>query len=298
MGKIDTLKKVAFDPRWWNFFIQRRFTNPRYRSKIADRLAQSKPTATIINKEHAASAAKDLKTAGLHRLHALLSPEQCEELFTYFEAKEVIDPYRKDVQPFLPLSNGRPPTAHIAHHGARDIVDAPHLIDLANDPQILDAVGQFLGCKPTIGYMAVWWSFATDLGPQQAENFHRDVDDWRFVKLFVYLTEVTGQSGPHKYVLHSSLQPKLTKIRRYQDEEVEAAFGSSNIQTMTAQPGEGFLEDTYGFHKGQPVQCGHRLLFQVMYTLSGTPYAPKVPVGTLGPKDGKRDPWTNRFYLK
>lgn len=298
MGKIDTLKKVAFDPRWWNFYIQRRFTNPSQRTRIADRIARSKPSATLIDRDRSVRAAEDLKTSGLHRLGSLLSPEKCTELVSYFESKDVTDPYRPSVPPFLPLSSRRPAEAHIAHHSANDIVEAPYLVELANDPRIIDAVSGFLGCKPTIGYMATWWSYATSTGPQQAENFHRDVDDWRFVKLFVYLTEVTSERGPHKYVLYSSPTPRLTVIRRYQDDEVQSAFGADNILTMTAQPGEGFLEDTYGLHKGQPVQSGRRLLFQVMYTLSGTPYAPKVPVGSFSARGSNGDAWTNRFYLK
>ena len=145
--------------------------------------------------------------------------------------------------------------------------------------------------------MATWWSYATGMGAQQAENFHRDVDDWRFVKLFVYLTDVTLGSGPHKYVLHSAPQNKLTEIRRLEDEEVAQSFGQENIRTMTATAGEGFLEDTYGIHKGQPVQSGHRLLFQVVYTLTPLPYAPKKPVAAL-PPGATYDPWINRVYLK
>ena len=31
--------------------------------------------------------------------------------------------------------------------------------------------------------------------PRHAENFHRDVDDLKFIKLFVYLTDVGDENG-------------------------------------------------------------------------------------------------------
>lgn len=268
MGKMERIAQIAKDPRWWSFYLQRRVRNPARRAAIARRLSSFKPSYQPLDATRAEAGYANLNGSGLHQLGQLLSAEQAREMVSYFGQKKVRDPYRSSVPKFLPLSDQRPAEAHIAHHDALDIVNAPYLLDLANDPRVLDVASRFLGCKPTIGYMATWWSYATEIGPQQAENFHRDVDDWRFVKLFVYLTDVEMESGPHKYVVHSSSQPKLTEIRRFDDDEVAGAFGADNIVTMTSKAGEGFLEDTYGIHKGQPVQSGHRLLFQVVYTMT------------------------------
>lgn len=297
MGKLERIAEVAKDPRWWSFYLQRRVSTPARRAAIAQKFSGMKPGYRPYDTARAETGVRDLNSSGLHELGQLLSTAQCRELVDYFEQRPVRDPYRSSAPKFLPLSGGRPAEAHIAHHDAQDILNAPYLLDLANDPRVLDVVSRFLGCKPTIGYMATWWSYATGMGAQQAENFHRDVDDWRFVKLFVYLTDVTMESGPHKYVLHSASENKLTDIRRFNDDEVAQTFGEENIRTMTATAGEGFLEDTYGIHKGQPVQSGHRLLFQVVYTLTPLPYAPKAPVATM-PAGAAHDPWINRLYLK
>lgn len=297
MGKLERIAKIAQDPRWWSFYLQRLVSTPARRAAIAQKICGMKPSYTPVDSARAEAGVRDLNGSGLHELGQLLSTEQCRELVDYFENIPVLDPYRSAVPKFLPLSDDRPAEAHIAHHEAQDILNAPYLLGLANDPRILDVVSRFLGCKPTIGYMATWWSYATGLGAQQAENFHRDVDDRRFVKLFVYLTDVTPESGPHKYVLHSSPQKKLIEIRRFEDDEVAKTFGEENIRTMTATAGEGFLEDTYGIHKGQPVHLGHRLLFQVVYTLTPLPYAPKKPIAEM-PEGAAYDPWVNRVYLK
>ncbi|EBA13970.1 phytanoyl-CoA dioxygenase family protein [Roseobacter sp. CCS2] len=297
MGKLSRVKQIVTDKRWWSFYLQRRITTPARRAWIADQFVRFKPKAAIVDNKRGDEGLMNLRNDGIHLLGSLLSAAQCEELREYFSNREVRDPYRAGEGPFLPLSDQRPKEAHIAHHDADDIIVAPYLLDIANDPRILDVVGKFLGCKPTIGYMATWWSYPTPLGPQQAENYHRDVDDWRFVKLFIYLTDVSEESGPHKYVLGSSSQPKLTDIRRFNDDEVSDTFGAQKIKTMLSAAGDGFLEDTYGIHKGQPVKNGHRLLFQVVYTLTPLPYGPKSPVMQRD-NDKNHDAWTNRVYLK
>jgi hypothetical protein len=299
---VRRIKLVAGDRRWWGFFLQRQFLHPASRNWLAARVAAySRPAAQHTQLDAAGGLASHaLSESGIALLGELLSPTACEELRRYFNAIEVFDSYRPGSPRFLPLDTAkRHPAAHIAHHLPEDVLRAPHLVALANSPRILGIVSEFLGCKPTIGYLAAWWSYHTDIGAQQAEFFHRDVDDWKFVKLFVYLTDVGPDSGPHVYVQNSANCAKLTKIRRFTDEEVRDTFGPENLLVMTAKAGQGFLEDTFGIHKGQPVVNGTRLIFQVVYGLSPLPYGPKSPVMMrmeLGRPE--LDPWINRVYLK
>lgn len=295
MTRLNTALKVAGDPRWWRFYAQRRFKKYETRERFASMVASLNPKWPAPEAASKAKAA-ELAGRGLLPLGKALAADQCRDLVSYFETKTVHDPYRPSVPPFPPLSDEKPPEAHIAHHFPRDIVSAPYLLDIANRQDILEIVAAFLGCKPTIGYMATWWSYPTELGAQQAENFHRDVDDFRFVKLFMYLTDVGEENGPHKYVLHSAQSNALSQIRRFEDDEVADVFGGQNIVTMTAKAGEMFLENTYGIHKGQPVKDGRRLLFQVVYSQVPLPYSPTKAVLTLG--DRPYNPWINRLYLK
>jgi hypothetical protein len=178
---------------------------------------------------------------------------------------------------------------------------APHLFALANRPDILETVARYLGCRPTLGYMTAWWSYRTFVGPQHAENFHRDVDDWKFLKLFAYLTDVGPENGPHVYVGGSAASPLLREVRRYEDAEVRGAFGAQNVLTIGGKAGEGFLEDTFGFHKGQPVADGVRLMFSVTYSMFTVPYGPKRPVASIREIAERHsvsvDPWINRLYV-
>ncbi len=300
---LDKIKRrLAFlsDSRSWPFYIQRRVTNPVSRRKIARSLAKRRPLPLHQAKLDLALA-EDLDQRGAAYFGQLLTPVQVSEIKAWLEQRKVVDGYRPEILPFLPHSQERHPHSHVAFHSDEDVIAAPHLLALANRPEILAVVEHFLGCQPLIGYLAAWWSYATEIGPQQAENFHRDVDDWRFVKLFVYLTDVSDANGPHIYVSGSAERNLLTKIRRFEDSEVESAFGVDAIIVNRGAGGTGFLENTAGFHKGQPLKSGTRLMFQAVYSLCELPYGPKRPITPLATAqkgaDQILDPFANRVYL-
>jgi hypothetical protein len=83
----------------------------------------------------------------------------------------------------------------------QDVVRAPGLMDQLNDPRLIDFIEAYLGCVPTLYAVNAFWSFPAEQ-PQlyYQQHFHRDTDDWRFLALFIYLTDVDDESGPHQVV--------------------------------------------------------------------------------------------------
>jgi len=299
--KLHQLRTFAADSRYLPFFFQRRFQSNAWRNQMTRLVAGSKPTGSRLNlREQPLVSA--LRENGIAPLGDLLTLEQLADVRAYLDQLPVSDPYQPGDAPFLPHATDRAPHTHVGYYDAAQVLAAPHLLALANRSDILAIAEAFLGCKPTIGYLASWWSFASADGTAQAaENFHRDVDDWRFVKLFVYLTDVGPDNGPHIYVTRSAQDERLRKIRRYTDEEVRDTFGDDAIVINTGSAGSGFLEDTYGLHKGQPVMAGQRLIFQAVYSIVALPYAPKAPVASLEEASALSgadlDPYVNRLYL-
>lgn len=303
--KMRQMGRVMTDSRWWPFYLQRQFMAPGPRTRLSSMVAaRLRPQAAcpLVTDPEIERRISEMQDAGISHFGQLLTADQAAELHQYFLQKPVKDPYCADGPAFLPDSAQRHPGSHIAHHAPKDIVQAPYLFSIANRPDILAIVERLLGCKPTLGYLATWWSYHTDKGAQQAEHFHRDVDDWRFVKLFIYLTDVGPKNGPHIYVSHTSASPELRQIRRFTDEEVVTTFGADRVMELTGRAGEGFMEDTFGIHKGQPVVEGRRLIFQAVYSMYPLPYGPKAPV--IAAKDvvlddgSCLDPWINRLYVK
>ena len=301
LKKVSRLLKIARDWRWVVFYAQRLIKDPIWRSRAASAIARLRP-APLTESDALRQMGADLKAqGGLLQLGRLLSHEQCSELLAFLEQRPVFDDYRPGTAPFLPLSGARDPASHVAYHDPNDVVGSPYLLELANDPRLLSIAEAHLGCRPTIGYLAAWWSYPTLVGAQQAELFHRDVDDFSFLKLFVYLTDVDEKTGPHVYVVGSSAMKTLRAIRRYSDDEVNDAVGKDAIKVITAPAGYGFMEDTTGLHRGEPLKSGRRVVFQAVYTLRPLPYAPKAPILSRTVAEARvgvaLDKYVNRVYL-
>lgn len=162
------------------------------------------------------------------------------------------------------------------------------LLQVANHPDILSVVEGFLGAPPTVQYYTAWWSFAGRSRARDAQLFHYDRNCFRFVKLFVYLTNVTASSGPHVFVRGSANVERWIKrlewVRsndpenanrflsminavRKEDADVFDFFGVEQIETLTGAAGDAFLVDTSGIHKGLLPETDNRLVFQATYAL-------------------------------
>jgi len=302
--KLRQVTLVARDLRWWPFYVQRRFMSTSSRARLARWAVRFRPKAAFAAPagEQVGGKLSELQRTGICQLGSLLTASQCAKLREYFEAKLAVDTYRPEYGRFLPAGDARSADSHIAYHDAIDIVTAPYLLAIANNPTLIEIVARYLGCQPTLGYLAVWWSYHTGVGAQHAEHFHRDVDDWRFVKLFIYLSDVRSENGPHVFIRNSVSSSRLREIKRFSDAEVARAFVEEDVVRLVADAGTGFLEDTFGLHKGQPVLRGRRLMFQAVYSMYALPYGPTRPVISLADVSTLHainvDPWINRLYAR
>jgi len=232
--------------------------------------------SVLIKKENMDAHLKELKKTGIAMLDYKLNPQIINEIITYSETLKCFDPYRKDLGDFNPKDATQ--DSNIAHFHREDLIKSKLIMDLANDPMVLSLVQSYLGAKPTISNVCMWWSFGNRLRPQEAQNFHRDNDDIKFCKLFFYLTDVSAETGPHIYVKNTYNDSKLRKIRRFEDHEIEQTFGRENIVTITGDKGVCFIADTYGFHKGLVPKSADRLLLQIEYSFFPIGYQDYTPV--------------------
>ena len=219
----------------------------------------------FIKNENKKAHTKNIIDDGYTILDLKLSSEIVNTLVSYSEKINCYDDYNNPTKP-VDVKN-EPKETHVASYRREDLVQLKQIMDIANDPSVLQVVQEFLGATPTISNVNMWWSFGGKEQAEHAQLFHRDKDDWKFCKLFVYLTDVNDKSGPHIYVKHSSASTKLRKLRRYADTEVENAFGKENVKTFTAPKGTAFIVDTYGFHKGLLPESENRLILQIQYSL-------------------------------
>lgn len=149
---------------------------------------------------------------------------------------------------------------------------------LENDPKLLAIAAKFLGATPIHMATELWWSFPTPATKLEqlkaAQVFHYDMDDYRFIKFFFYLTDVDLLSGPHICMRGSHINKKFShqllgvRCANTEDAEIVNYYGSENVVTICGSAGLGFAEDTYCFHKGSPPSHKERLLLQIEFAIN------------------------------
>jgi hypothetical protein len=168
------------------------------------------------------------------------------------------------------------PTAATYWHRQADLEENADLAALIRDESILEVVRQYLGCEPVYDMCAAWWSYPARADSASAQLFHFDLDRIRWLKVFVYLTDVGPTNGPHVFVRgsHRSVGARIRRDGRFSDEETSQLFQDHEIATLTGSAGTLFIEDTIGFHKGLALKEGHRCVFEYEYSISqfGYPY--------------------------
>jgi hypothetical protein len=276
-----------------SYAAQRVVTYWPLRKTAISLIAATRPSGRELAAGAETEALRNLETDGIHFLRGYLNSEAVARIRAHIEGHKVHErhaPFRKD----LDLGD-LPPHVHVADYKPEVVASCKDLVDAANDPKLLAIASAYLGCKPTISNMALWWSIPDDGSAQEAENYHRDCDDWKFVKFFIYLTDVDEGCGPHCFVRKSHRSTKLSRLRRLTDEEVTAHFPKTDQMRITGKAGDAFMEDTFGIHKGQPPLHGRRLLFALEYSINPVAVYKYNP---LRVKDFHHDPYVNRLYLE
>jgi len=235
----------------------------------------------------------DLNEKGYLNLGSFLSSKEIQNIMDKISTFKCYDPFRKNIGMFY--SDEIPAQVHVANYRREDLSSVNELLDIANNSDIIEIVQDFLGATPTISNINMWWSIPGKEKAEQAQLFHRDVDDLKFCKLFIYLTDVDMSNGPHVYVEGSSSSKKLREIRRYNNEEIIKTFGEYSIKYFTAPKGSAFIVDTYGFHKGLLPKNKKRLLFQVQYSLSPIGIESYSPIKI---ENNKYNKYINRLIIK
>jgi hypothetical protein len=152
---------------------------------------------------------------------------------------------------------------------------SPVLRALASDPQLLAIAQKYLQTEPVLISARMWWSFACPADAEQqmkaGQGFHYDLDGYRAIAFFFYLTDVGASNGPHIYVRGSHLKKLLShkvSLHKGRDEaQINRVYGLEDQVMCCGPAGTGFAEDIFGFHKGLHPESGDRLIVQLRYGL-------------------------------
>lgn len=100
-----------------------------------------------------------------------------------------------------------------------------------------------------------------------ALEFHRDVDSFRFVKAFVYLVDIDKGYGEHEVCIrsHKSLPLNLRTIQRHQYSRLKESLPHFELKNIVGKAGYSWIEDTTTFHRGTVPRIGDRLMLSLSF---------------------------------
>ena len=157
--------------------------------------------------------------------------------------------------------------AFIASELAAGRIDQDSIyVRFALQPSVVDVVAKYLHEAPYLSYVALDLSEYAGSQLQTSQLWHRDHDDTRVVKLFVYLPDVPDQAhGPFTLVSpRASRAIRGALSQHLPDTAVIGRVPPSEISIMTAAAGTAFMVDTGRcYHMGSRVAAGRE---RIMYT--------------------------------
>ena len=142
--------------------------------------------------------------------------------------------------------------------------------------RLLDLANSYLGLWTKLEYVDVWYSVPQpeDAERVSSQRWHRDFNDRRLLKAFLYLVDVDESMGPFEYVPgsagdgpYSSIWPWRPLGENYPSQsEFEEAVPDASVQSFVAPKGTLIFCDTSGFHRGGLSWTSPRVLATVTYS--------------------------------
>jgi hypothetical protein len=249
------------------YYAQRLVVGPWLRRSIAGtiasliRLGQSTDSWEPVGREYA-SVVSTLHQQGISRLDNFVNEDKIESILKYLLSQDVLLADKR----LVPMDQ-LPPDTRIAVYPLQTLIRNTEVLSLINAAPVLRIAADYLGCKPTLSGLGAYWSFPGNEPAVYTQHFHRDLDDWRFVKLFVYLTDVDHGSGPHAYVMQSHRTAAHFRARQYSRRAIDSRYGRDKVHTVLGPRGTAFMADTYGIHAGTVPTHAPRLVLQAQYSL-------------------------------
>lgn len=158
----------------------------------------------------------------------------------------------------------------------QDLLANKDVQDLLSDPSILGVAQAYLESPPIADVLSMWWhtAYANEPSAAAAQFYHFDMDRIKWLKFFIYLTDVGPDNGPHSFVARSHRTggipaDLLSKgYARLTDEDVGKHYRSEDVIEFVGARGTVLVEDTRGLHKGKHVTTGDRLILQLQFSNS------------------------------
>ncbi|MBI2056311.1 MAG: hypothetical protein HYT37_02935 [Candidatus Sungbacteria bacterium] len=146
-------------------------------------------------------------------------------------------------------------------------------------PNIVDIVNAYFGLYAKLYYLTLNITLPVGSGAAAiaSQRWHRDPEDRRMCKVFLYLNDVDETAGPFMYAAKScyglkygSLFPQKPPIGAYPDvSTLEKTIDKEDVKVCTGRVGTIIFCDTSGLHKGGYATAKERVMFTAGYRTNG-----------------------------
>jgi hypothetical protein len=239
------------------------------------RIAKTAGVLNIADERARTEAIETLKETGLYVFPTRIPDEICDELLQ-IALTEQCTSYSESGEKTVGLYDRADPKAVKYAIQSEALLNQPAVQRLISDTSIIWLAQSYLGAKPVLDHMVMWWITNINKAPdsQAAQLYHFDMDKVKFLKFFLYLTDVGPDNGPHCYVKRSQKSGGIPTsllergYTRLPDEDVEPFYPREDIVEIGGPRGTIFAEDTRGLHKGTRLLKDDRLVFELEFSNS------------------------------
>lgn len=159
---------------------------------------------------------------------------------------------------------------------------------LARNVKVVEVASRYLGAPPILWLTQLKWSFGEEADrrkffssgyqePLQHDGhaFHYDALDYKSLTVFVYLTDVDLDAGPHIVIENTHSNKTLRDIEQIilSDEHARQRY-DGKIKVITGKKGTMFFEETSCYHKASICRTS-RLMLSIDYVLQRPPPPPR-----------------------
>ncbi len=148
------------------------------------------------------------------------------------------------------------------------LFDEELLINYSKNKYINNIIFQYFGFYPTLRSISVWIDVPNENTKEEVATqvFHRDFDDIKLIKTFLYLNDVSKENGPFEYIIGSHLKPWKNENSIIDNETFLKKFKEENLKSVIGKKNTLVIADTNGFHHGKKLTKNYRIMLTASYT--------------------------------
>jgi hypothetical protein len=149
------------------------------------------------------------------------------------------------------------------------------LLNFGLHPRLLDVVNSYLGLWSKLIYFDMWHTLPLNTETRiSSQRWHRDPEDHRKIRTFLYFNQVDTDNGAMEYLVGSHVGGPYEHVFPWADPldypyppdgEVELQIPASQRVILKGPPGTLIFCDTAGFHRGGTAKTRPRILATSAY---------------------------------